>query len=64
MIKTKTAIKRDIRNGSIRDRYKDYMATEGSMKSAVVERIAKELKTSITTVNRIVKSIQLKEVQP
>ena len=56
MIKTKTAIKRDARNERIKIMYKDLMALEGSMKSAVAEQIAKDLKTSVTTVNRVVKS--------
>lgn len=57
MIKTKTAIKRDQRNARITQLYEANMSIQGSMKSAVVEQIAKELKTSITTVNRVVKDI-------
>ena len=57
MIKTKTAIKREKRDEQIKASYKDLMALDGAMKSAVVETISRDLKTSITTVNRVVKSI-------
>lgn len=57
MIKTKTALKRDKRNEQIIARYNELM-TPGAMKSAVAEVIAKELRTSITTVNRIVKKVK------
>lgn len=58
MIKTKTAIKREARNAKITELYKQYRV-EGSMKSAVVEQISRELRTSVTTVNRIVKPLSL-----
>lgn len=56
MIKTKTALKREERNTKIKSKFAEYMAIDGSMKSAVVETISRELKTSITTVNRVVKT--------
>lgn len=54
MIKTKTAVKREARNAKIKELYKKYMPN--GMKSAVVEKIAKEAGTSVSTVNRVVKT--------
>lgn len=56
--KTKTAIKRDARNERIAELYTLYRS-QGSKKHAAVEHIARELKTSVTTVNRIVKPIAI-----
>jgi len=53
-IKTKAAVKREKRNEKINELYAKYMALDGSMKSAVFEQISKELRTSITTVSRII----------
>jgi predicted transcriptional regulator len=58
MIKTKTAIKREKRDEQIVSSYKELMSLDGAMKSAVVETISRDLKTSITTVNRVVKPIK------
>lgn len=55
MIKTKTAIKRDKRNERIKSLYTEYMAQEGSMRSAVLDRIAQEVRVSVTTAHRATK---------
>lgn len=57
MIKTKTALKREKRNSEIIATYQADIKLDGAMKSAVVESIARNLKVSITTVNRVVKGI-------
>lgn len=58
-IKTKKALKRENRNANITALYLLEMKKDGSMKSAVVEEIARACKTSVTTVNRVVKQVQL-----
>ena len=55
MIETKAQVKRRVRDTKIVELYKLYFEIQGSLKSAAVEKIAKEVKTSVTTVNRIVK---------
>src|SRR5690348_5903323 len=57
MIKTKTATKREQRNSKIVAMYEDLKIKQNGMKSAVVEHIAKETKSSVTTVNRVVKEV-------
>ncbi len=54
-IKTKTAIKREKRDADIVSKYQELIVLPGAMKSAVAETISRDLKTSITTVNRVVK---------
>jgi hypothetical protein len=56
-IKTKTAIKREKRDADIVSKYQELIVLPGAMKSAVAETISRDLKTSITTVNRVVKRI-------
>jgi hypothetical protein len=55
-IKTKTAIKREKRDADIVSKYQELIVLPGAMKSAVAETISRDLKTSITTVNRVVKN--------
>jgi hypothetical protein len=59
MIETKAQAKRRVRDAKIERLYKEYKIDGGSLKSAAVEEIAKECRSSITTVNRIVKQLGL-----
>jgi len=59
MIETKAQAKRRVRDAKILDLYRTYKIEQGAMKSAAVEQIAKECKSSVTTVNRIVKTLAL-----
>lgn len=55
MIETKAQVKRKVRDTKIKELYLLYKIEQGSLKSAAVEKIAKECKSSVTTVNRVVK---------
>ena len=62
MIETKGQVKRRVRDAKRVELYKEYYEIQGSLKSAAVEKIAKEVKTSVTTVNRIIKENTFEDV--
>lgn len=55
MIETIAQAKRRVRDAKIKTLYEKYHIENGALKSAAIEKISRDLKVSVTTVNRIVK---------
>lgn len=60
MIETKTQAKRRVRDAKIKELYTVYRINGGALREVSAETIAKELKTSVSTVKRITKDMEVK----
>jgi len=58
MIESKSEAKRKVRDAKIRNLYLLYRIDGGAKREVTSERIAKECKTSVTTVKRVTKSVE------
>lgn len=58
MIETKTQAKRRVRDAKIKELYITYRINGGALREVTAETIAKEVKTSVSTVKRITKPLE------
>lgn len=58
MIESKYEARRKVRDAKILDLYNTYRINGGAKREVTCERIAKEVKTSVTTAKRVTKSTE------